>query len=169
MLYNIFSRKVMHCELCGREIAGKAKRVSIEGAELETCSSCAGLGTEVRGIELKGMPKGHRVMVKTRPRYRDIYTQIQGELDPEFDQLVRDAREKAGLTQEAFASQIMERTLVIKKVERKELPPDDRLRKKLEKALNIKLLIDTGGQKVEREKRRGNLTLGDIAEVKKKH
>jgi putative transcription factor len=169
MLYNIFSRKVMHCELCGREIAGKAKRVSIEGAELETCSSCAGLGTEVRGIELKGMPKGHRVTVKTRPRYRDIYTQIQGELDPEFDQLVRDAREKAGLTQEAFASQIMERTLVIKKVERKELAPDDRLRKKLEKALNIKLLIDTGGQKVEREKRRGNLTLGDIAEVKKKH
>ncbi len=159
----------MHCELCGKEIAGKAKRVSIEGAELETCSSCAGLGTEVRGIELKGMSKGHRVMVKTRPRYRDIYTQIQGELDPEFDQLVRDAREKAGLTQEALASHIMERTLVIKKVERKELAPDDRLRKKLEKALNIKLLIDTIGQKVERDKRPGNLTLGDIAEVKKKH
>ena len=157
----------MHCELCGREIAGKAKRVSIEGAELETCSSCAELGTEIRAIESKGAWKSQRAIVKTRPRYRDIYNQIEGELDPGFDQIVREGRQKAGLTQEALASQIMERALVIKKVERKELIPDDKLRKKLEKALNVKLLIDMSKEQIGKDKRPGNLTLGDIAEIKK--
>jgi ribosome-binding protein aMBF1 (putative translation factor) len=33
----------MHCELCGKEILGKPKRVVVEGAELETCAACGSL------------------------------------------------------------------------------------------------------------------------------
>ena len=38
----------MHCELCGKEILEKPKRVMIEGAQLETCAACGSLGTEIR-------------------------------------------------------------------------------------------------------------------------
>ncbi len=62
----------------------------------------------------------------------------------------------------------MEKALVIKKVERKELTPDDKLRKKLEKALDIHLLIDVGGDETKPGKHSDNLTLGDIAVVKRR-
>jgi len=158
----------MHCELCGKEIVGKPKRVAIEGAELDTCSSCGNLGTEIRRTQGLTEPKGKGIL-RTRARYRDIYRQMQGEIDPDFDEIVKEARERANLTQEQLAGKIMEKALVIKKIERKELTPDDKLRKKLEKALNISLLIELGAERPRRDKRSGNLTLGDIAVVKRRH
>lgn len=158
----------MHCELCGKEIVGKPKRVAIEGAELDTCSFCGSLGTEIRQTHGVTKPKGKGVL-RTRARYRDIYRQMEGELDPDFDEIVKEARERAGLTQEQLAGKIMEKALVIKKIERKELTPDDKLRKKLEKALNVNLLIELGAEKPRPDKHGGNLTLGDIAVVKRRH
>lgn len=157
----------MHCELCGKEVTGKPRHVVIEGAELDTCSSCGNLGTEIRRPRGQG---GHKTKVPahTRMRYADIYRQMQGELDPDFDRIVREAREKAHLTQEQLAGKIMEKALVIKKVERKELTPDDKLRRKLEKALNVHLLIDVRADQTKREKHSENLTLGDIAVVKRR-
>ncbi len=157
----------MHCELCGKEISGKPRHVIIEGAELDTCSFCGNLGTEIRRPHA---PSGHqaRGAVRTRTRYTDIYRQMHGELDPDFDHIVREARERAHLTQEQLAGKIMEKALVIKKVERKELTPDDKLRKKLEKALDIHLLIDVSADQTRREKHSENLTLGDIAVVKRR-
>jgi putative transcription factor len=168
MLYILFSRKAMHCELCGKEILGRPKRVIVEGAELETCVACSGLGTEIRRSQtLSGSAK--KVTAHTRTRYRDIYRQMEGELDPDFDDIVKNARKRAGITQEQLAAKIMEKALVIKKIERKELTPDDKLRKKLEKALNVNLLIEIGREKAQRGKPSGNLTLGDIAVVKRRH
>jgi len=158
----------MHCELCGKEIVGKPKRVAIEGAELETCSFCGSFGTEIRRTQGLTEPKGKGAL-RTRARYRDIYRQMEGELDPDFDEIVKGARERANLTQEQLAGKIMEKALVIKKIERKELTPDDKLRKKLEKALNVNLLIELGAEKPRPDKRSGNLTLGDVAVVKRRH
>lgn len=158
----------MHCELCGKEILGKPKRVIVEGAELETCAACASLGTEIRRPQTLIGPT-NKVTAHTRTRYRDIYRQMEGELDPDFDDIVKNARKRAGITQEQLAAKIMEKALVIKKIERKELTPDDKLRKKLEKALNVNLLIEIGREKAQRGKPSGNLTLGDIAVVKRRH
>jgi len=158
----------MQCELCGKEIPGRPKRVAIEGAQLETCAACAGLGTEIRGPQSSRAPLSKGAS-HVRPRYRDIYRQIEGEIDPDFDNIVRQARQKAGLTQEQLAAKIMEKALVIKKIERKELTPDDKLRKKLEKALNVNLLIDVSREKAGRGAASENLTLGDVAVVKRRH
>jgi len=168
MLYILFSRKAMHCELCGKEILGRPKRVIVEGAELETCAACSGLGTEIRRPQTLIGP-ANKVTAHTRTRYRDIYRQMAGELDPDFDDIVKNARKRAGITQEQLAAKIMEKALVIKKIERKELTPDDKLRKKLEKALNVNLLIEIGRERAQRGKPSGNLTLGDIAVVKRRH
>jgi putative transcription factor len=158
----------MHCELCGKEILGKPKRVVVEGAELETCAACGGLGTEIRRPQPFVGPT-RKVATHSRARYRDIYRQMEGEIDPDFDDIVKSARKRAGMTQEQLAAKIMEKALVIKKIERKELMPDDKLRKKLEKALNVNLLIEIGQEKAQRGKPSGNLTLGDVAIVRRRH
>jgi putative transcription factor len=168
MLYILCSEKAMHCELCGKEILGKPKRVVIEGAELETCASCGGLGMEIRRPQTFMGPTS-KVATHSRARYRDIYRQMEGEIDPDFDDIVKSARKRAGITQEQLAAKIMEKTLVIKKIERKELMPDDKLRKKLEKALNVNLLIEIGREKAQRGKPSGSLTLGDVAVVRRRH
>jgi putative transcription factor len=82
---------------------------------------------------------------------------------------VKYARQKSGLTQEQLAAKIMEKALIIKKIERKELTPDDKLRKRLEKALNVSLLIDIGKEKAQKGKPSENLTFGDVAIVKRRH
>jgi putative transcription factor len=94
---------------------------------------------------------------------------MEGELDPDFSEIVKNARKRAGITQEQLAAKIMEKALVIKKIERNELAPDDKLRKKLEKALNVNLLIEIGREKSQRGKSSGNLTLGDVAVVRRRH
>jgi putative transcription factor len=168
MLYILCSEKAMHCELCGKEILGKPKRVVVEGAELETCDACGSFGTEIRRPQTFVGPTS-RVASHSRTRYRDIYQQMEGELDPDFSEIVKNARLRAGITQEQLAAQIMEKALVIKKIERKELTPDDKLRKKLEKALNVSLVIEIGREKAHRGKSSGNLTLGDVAVVRRRH
>jgi putative transcription factor len=168
MLYILCSENAMHCELCGKEILGKPKRVVVEGAELETCAACGSFGTEIRRPQTFIGPTS-KVAAHSRTRYRDIYRQMEGELDPDFNDIVKNARERAGMTQEHLAAKIMEKALVIKKIERKELTPDDKLRKKLEKALNVNLLIEIGREKAQRGKPSGNLTLGDVAVVRRRH
>jgi putative transcription factor len=158
----------MHCELCGKEILGKPKRVVVEGAELETCAACGSFGTEIRRPQTFVGPTS-KVAAHSRTRYRDIYRQMEGELDPDFSEIVKNARKRAGMTQEQLAAKIMEKALVIKKIERNELTPDDKLRKKLEKALNVNLLIEIGPEKAQRGKSSGNLTLGDVAVVRRRH
>jgi putative transcription factor len=168
MLYILCSEKAMHCELCGKEILGKPKRVVVEGAELETCAACGSFGTEIRRPKTFIGPTS-KVVSHSRTRYRDIYQQMEGELDPDFSEIVKNARKRAGITQEQLAAQIMEKALVIKKIERKELTPDDKLRKKLEKALNVSLVIEIEREKAQRGKSSGNLTLGDVAVVRRRH
>jgi putative transcription factor len=158
----------MHCELCGKEILGKPKRVVVEGAELETCAACGSLGTEIRRPQTFVGPTS-KVATHSRTRYRDIYRQMEGELDPDFSEIVKNARKRAGITQEQLAAKIMEKALVIKKIERNELTPDDKLRKKLEKALNVNLLIEIGREKAQKGTSSGNLTLGDVAVVRRRH
>ena len=81
----------MQCELCGKEIQGKPKRVVVEGAQLETCAACAGLGAEIHPPQTLRGPAS-KVAAHVRTLYRDIYRQMEGELDPDFDHIVKYAR-----------------------------------------------------------------------------
>ncbi|NIR13810.1 helix-turn-helix domain-containing protein, partial [Candidatus Bathyarchaeota archaeon] len=63
------------------------------------------------------------------------------ELVVDFGQRVRKARLEAGLTQEDLGRKIREKVSVLRKVETGKMTPDNILAKKLEHALNIKLLV----------------------------
>ena len=63
-------------------------------------------------------------------------------LNPEFPKVIRDARNKRGITHEQLGQKINEKVTLLKKVETGTIKPDDTLSKKLERFLGIKLYIN---------------------------
>lgn len=168
----------MHCEVCGHPIRGKSYRAIIEGAKMTVCGSCAKLGsaswelapptTPVRRIAKRKPILLPRISVK-KPQP----SLSQGlELAPDFNLLVRKARERSGLSHEDLGRRISERVSVLKKVESGKMVPDNRLATKLEHALKIKLLVPPPSEpKVQPPTviaLRHQATLGDIAKIKGK-
>ncbi|MEM1583228.1 MAG: helix-turn-helix domain-containing protein [Nitrososphaerota archaeon] len=59
----------------------------------------------------------------------------------DFGKIIREAREKIGLTQEDLARQLNERITVIKKIESGEFKPPVDLARKIEKLLKIVIIV----------------------------
>ena len=159
----------MQCEICGSDIKGTPIRVTVEGTVLDVCSRCARYGKPAdkwTPVSRKISP-AERVVVTRRPR-RDAFDRLEDEINPDYAQMIKKARESQGLTIEELASKIMEKAALLKKIEREELVPEDTVRKKLETALNIKLT-----EKISSQDQRGGgfirgTTLGDVAIIRKK-
>src|SRR6478736_3446173 len=64
-------------------------------------------------------------------------------LDPEFPKVIRDARNKKGITHDQLGQKINEKVTLLKKIETGTIKPDETLSKKLEKFLGIKLYINS--------------------------
>jgi len=162
----------MQCELCGATIKGPPKTVRIEGAELDVCSQCAKYGTEVqkqkKAEPRKGGPVVRAVATPAR-KTRDVLDQIEGEIVDDYGERIRKARMERGLSQKDLAMELKEKELLIKKIEKGDLIPEDGLRKKLERALSIRL-IDIPDE-AEAKKLPGKVvpTLGDVISLKKVH
>jgi putative transcription factor len=160
------------CELCGGKIQGPSKTVRVEGAELVVCGQCAKYGTEVQKPQTSRPVRGPgQAPVKTSQirRQRDVFDLIEGEIVEDYGDRIRRARMEKGWTQKDLAMQIKEKELLIKKVEKKDLIPEDDLRRKLEKTLDIRL-IDTPSEE-EKAGKPGRIvpTLGDVISIKKVH
>ncbi len=159
----------MQCEICGSDIKGNPIRVIVEGTVLDVCGKCARYGKpsdKWTPVSRKISPT-ERVIVTRRPR-RDAFDKLEGEIIPDYAGVIKKARESKGLTIEELASKIMEKSTLLRKIEREELVPEDAVRKKLEVELNIKLT-----EKIASQDQRGSgfirgTTLGDVAIIKKK-
>ena len=156
--------------MCGKEVP-YLKTVVIEGAVLKVCEDCAKFGNEVSPKEARKYVRASSAiserleMRERRMREKDVL-EDEEVLDPDFPEKIREARRNLGLTQEELAKKINEKHSVIAKIEHGELVPDENLRKKLEKALDIKLMIKMEPVHVQKksEQRRG-LTLGDLIKL----
>ncbi len=157
----------MICELCGRDVP-RLKRVVIEGVILNVCDECAKFGKEIKG---KDIPKDVRYLppevvrerLERKRRKRKDYLEEEEVLVEDYPHVIREARERLGLTQEELAKRILEKRTVISKIERGEMRPDEKLIKKLEKALNIKLKEKISPiYKKDEGKKSTALTLGDL-------
>jgi len=136
----------MQCELCGAPIQGQSKVIKIEGAELRVCVRCAKYGTEVQQPRQSGgsqKTQGFAAPQPPRRRSRDVFDLMEGELVEDYTNRIRAAREERGWSTRDLAQAIKEREILIKKIEKGDLIPEDDVRQKLEKALNIRL-IDSG-------------------------
>jgi putative transcription factor len=168
----------MQCEMCGETIRGTPKLVRVEGAELQVCSKCEKFGTEVQQVrrtDLRTPQKGPAGRAAPGPaggaaqvRYkRDMFDFMGGEIVDDYAARIRHAREGKGLSQKDLAMQMKEKEHLIRKIENSELIPEDDVRKKLEKVLDIRLL-DTAATE-EEKKVPSSLapTLGDLTIIRK--
>ncbi|MFQ6105934.1 MAG: multiprotein-bridging factor 1 family protein, partial [Candidatus Hydrothermarchaeaceae archaeon] len=86
-----------------------------------------------------------------------------------YNELVRKARERMRLTQEELGKKINEKTSVITRIESGKMIPDDKLARKLENFLNIKILQKADDELVGHTSAAGKeLTIGDIIKIKRK-
>jgi putative transcription factor len=147
----------MDCEICG--IEGADYLVQVEGAKLHVCHSCSGTGKMLRA------PQQQRKVEDSAPRGR-----IEIEVVDGYGPLIADARKKMGLPLEVLAERISEKHSFLERVEHEKMLPDEKLARKLEKELGIKLLQEVAsGTAVDVKDRQGaGMTLGDILEISRK-
>ncbi len=146
------------CEMCGYVCNTWPHK--IEGAELNVCPKCGRFGEKLRKLPPKINVKAHKY--KTNETDERVVTN--------YDQIVRQSREKLNLKQEDFAKKINEKLSVVQNIETKKFKPSIKLAKKLEKILKIKL-IQEDEQKVDISKfksqnKSDTLTLGDLIKTK---
>ncbi|MEI8330740.1 MAG: multiprotein bridging factor aMBF1 [Methanomicrobiales archaeon] len=170
----------MQCEMCGKTVRGAPKLVRVEGAELQVCSKCAKFGTEVqqvRRMELLKITTRGPAAKSASPatsaagqtwHKRDMFDFMGGEVVEDYAARIKQARMEKGLSQKDLAMQMKEKEQLIKKIENTELIPEENVRKKLEKVLEIQL-IDAPSEVEAGKKVTGTTTptLGDLTIIRK--
>ena len=156
----------MICELCGRDVP-HLKKVIIEGVLMNVCDECAKFGTEVKGNKIPENvkylpPEIIRERIERKRRRRDKVLEEEEILVEDYPQRIRRARERLNMTQDELAKKILEKKTIISKLERGEMTPDEKLIKKLEKALHIKLKEKISTSYLPEEKKPKGMTLGDL-------
>jgi putative transcription factor len=97
-------------------------------------------------IATKQSPSSNRIrpMPRNKPMpLKKINLTDEMILDPEFPKIIRDARNKKGITHDQLGQKINEKVTLLKKVETGTIKPDEILSKKLENYLGIKLYINS--------------------------
>jgi putative transcription factor len=92
---------------------------------------------------------------------------IEGDIVDDYAARIRRAREEKGLSQKDLAMQMKEKEHLIRKIENSELIPEDDVRKKLEKALEIRLIDTPVTDEEKKVPSRLTPTLGDLTVIKK--
>lgn len=121
--------------MCGKR-APALNKIELEDAIVEVCDACSKFG---RVVERAHAPKK---AYKPMQRPVDLHGILKDEEDffaTDYGRRVREARESRGLTRPDFAKKINERDSIIRRIERQEMEPDDKLTEKIERFLNIKL------------------------------
>ena len=132
---------------------------------IQVCSSCVALGSEPTHRE----SIGHRAYVaqtlqkrNLKRRYSDIETDDKV-LISDYGSVVRKAREKLGLDHATLASRISEKKSILTSVEVENMRPNEKLVKKLENFLKIKLMESVEDSPEPKSKKSSEgLTMGDL-------
>jgi|SRR3989344_2958695 len=144
------------CDMCGKETA--LVTAEVEGVDLKVCSNCSRFGTIKQKVDTIRVPQ--QKMHKEQPfRVTGSYATI-----------LRQAREKQGLSQEDFAMFLQEKESIVSKWEQGRMQPSVEVARRLEKTLGVSLVVEDVEQAVEKEKnvRADGFTLGDFMKVRKK-
>lgn len=171
---------MVSCEVCGK---GAAKHTAlIEGAKFQVCERCAqhgkildkpssnvsvsgGTGNvnvqKVSGTKTSAFKSGRK---DTNQSYN-----MSEEIVDNYAEIIRKEFNRSGKTYKDFANDLNENESYMRKIIRGEMMPTIATAKKLEKAYNIKLIEEGENEKINlKGSSSGDLTLGDLVEIKKK-
>jgi putative transcription factor len=173
------------CDICGRSSYNISK-YRIEGAEVLACPSCGKHGTLVE--DPNKTPQFNRkkeygfnpIQKKTSQKSIQKPSQYHGKRNKEktliedYGRIITSARTSFGLTREELAKNLFIRETFLTKIENEKQRPSDELAKKIEKTLNISLLVEKSDDinvsqySSDTVKKETPMTLGDFARIKKK-
>ena len=146
----------MICEMCGKEVP-VTKPAFIAGAKLNLCPNCLKFSDDNKASQSKSGAAGPSAQVieqrlqrrEQRMQTKDVYRGTETvELIDDYGGEIRKARMAKGMDLDEFAASIFEKKGILAKIEANQLIPDDKMVKKLEKALDIKLIeaVSSGGR-----------------------
>jgi len=148
----------MQCDMCGKQ--GQLYDVLMDGVSLSVCEKCSRFGKVMKKVEAEISRK--KIMKKTFATI-EIPEEIEKIVD-NYAKLIRNARDKLGLTQKELSQKMAEKESIISKVESGAMTPNVSLAKKFERALNLKLVYVEEVKEIKLDKPidgRG-LTIGDL-------
>ena len=180
---------VPSCELCGRNMKGRGRNVTIEGASMSVCPQCAVKfgGQTISSASRPSAPRTRPSWIggpekptptqprrasapkpKSRPRSGVLIDDM--ELIEDYAKAIRAARQKKHFSQEELAQKIGERISTLQSIESGRLKPIGKTIRGLERELEISLLepVGTAPIKVSKGKTGAGPTLGDRVIVKRK-
>jgi len=149
----------VECEICGKKVE-KVFVAEIEGVALKVCEECSKSGKILNVIDDK---KRNKPITKTQKlNYEEDYELIEN-----YGMLIREARNRAGLSIEELARMVGEKSSYIRKIEKEEIRPSDKIILKLEKILKINLRGKIE-EKIEKQKKEDEMKLriADVVEIK---
>lgn len=120
--------------------------MEVDGAVLRVCQNCSRLGRPIQVRPAYTEPAVRQAVPSPRPGLRaGVARDIEPELDidPDYALMVRRAREKLGLTQEALGRMANVKPSVIHHVETGKMKPDLILARTLMHYLKVNLLISS--------------------------
>jgi len=141
----------LECEICGSKNA--KRKAKVEGSIVTICDNCIGFGEEIPILEITRTKK---VLPLIEEPNEIIIT--------DFNEIIRNAREKMNLTQEKLAKKLNEKVSLIKRVEDGWEPPPS-LISKFEKFFNIKLTEKIEEKSIDKKSDKKRLTIGDVIEL----
>ena len=145
------------CEICGRK-AGNLYLVELEGAQMVACSECS-KGAKV----IDQLSTTQKVEQARRPE--KVVEQMQ--VVENYGAKMRKARESLGIPLKVLAEKINEKESTLFRIEGEHTLPSDKVAKKLEHELGIRLIIkEEANTSSHMASRSGPLTLGDTATIK---
>ena len=178
---------MVQCEMCGAETSSP-KTIKVEGAKLDVCSNCTDFGTEVKspssasststkystgsgssgsggGTSPSRSPSTSSGGSSSRT---DMFDEVE-ELATDYDDRIRKAREEMNLSQSDLANELNEKASLIRKLERGETLPSDKVQSKLERFLDVSLTGESGvpeDSEWSADSSSGSYTLGDVVKRK---
>ena len=160
------------CELCGRKPS--LYNCEVEGTLMKVCQDCAKYGGVKGKSNVRVVVQDSKKPVSNEPEYLFV---------PNYGTLVKNAREKQGLNQEDFAKKINEHKSLVHQVESEHIKPSVVFARKLERALQIKIVNEVKSEKydagegdkhlsstgrITSKPQSEGITLGDMIHFKKK-
>ena len=158
----------MQCELCGRDC--ECRPAVVDGVRMMLCPGCMRYGESVKVAVEKPVADQKSILSRIkRPKVKDVYKDMDKELVSGWNELIKNARKKKGLSREELGFKIGERTVTIAKIENGDLRPSDKMVTKLEKELGITLIEEVRSvSTVSTGSRSDGLTLGDFIKTEDK-
>ena len=126
------------CELCGRPATDGKRSVLIDNTVFNVCMACSKRGKPYVPPSI-GKRKTANTTFSSRVKPQRIQLTDDTVLNPEFANLIREARIKRGLSHEQLGARMNERAILLRKLETGALKPDEVFAKKLERFLGVKL------------------------------